>query len=95
MLTCRDPFLDLSTLWYTDDPSVTSCMADTLLAFLPCLTLWLLAPVCLAYAPRSNREDVGAVSWGFWVKTAANVILVVAAVVDLGVRSVSSYVILC
>lgn len=90
MLVCRDAFFDRSVVWDTDDPSVTSCMADTALAAAPCAALWTLAPVCLAYAPRSRSGSGSAASlgWRYWSRSAAGLALPVATSADLAVRLV-------
>jgi hypothetical protein len=44
MKFCADPFWNASLTWDTDNPNLTACFRNTVLAALPCATLWLSAP---------------------------------------------------
>jgi len=54
VLLCHDAFFDRNLTWDTDDPELSDCMNDTLLVAIPCLVLYLLAPICFKFASRSR-----------------------------------------
>nr|XP_057926636.1 multidrug resistance-associated protein 1 [Doryrhamphus excisus] len=47
-LSGLDPLWDWNRTWYTANPDLTQCFQNTVLVWVPCVYLWLLAPVyCL------------------------------------------------
>ncbi|XP_034021454.1 multidrug resistance-associated protein 1-like, partial [Thalassophryne amazonica] len=48
-------FQDWNRTWYTTSPDLTPCFQNTVLVWLPCLYLWLCAPVYLLYLCRHNN----------------------------------------
>ncbi|KAM8845061.1 multidrug resistance-associated protein 1 [Spinachia spinachia] len=44
-----DPFWDWNRTWYTANPDFTQCFQNTVLVWLPCLYLWICAPLYLIY----------------------------------------------
>ncbi|XP_056263509.1 multidrug resistance-associated protein 1 isoform X1 [Pseudoliparis swirei] len=48
-LDSSDPFWDWNRTWYTDNPDFTQCFQNTVLVWLPCLYLWICAPIYLVY----------------------------------------------
>uniref|UniRef100_A0AAQ4PFJ7 Multidrug resistance-associated protein 1 n=1 Tax=Gasterosteus aculeatus aculeatus TaxID=481459 RepID=A0AAQ4PFJ7_GASAC len=44
-----DPFWDWNRTWYTTKPDFTQCFQNTVLVWLPCLYLWICAPLYLLY----------------------------------------------
>ncbi|XP_042247990.1 multidrug resistance-associated protein 1 isoform X1 [Thunnus maccoyii] len=54
-LDSSDPFWDWNRTWYTSNPDLTQCFQNTVLVWLPCLYLWLCAPIYLIYLRSHNR----------------------------------------
>lgn len=50
-----DPFWDWNRTWNTPNPDVTPCFQNTVLVWLPCLYLWISAPVYLVYLRSHNH----------------------------------------
>ncbi|KAM8825503.1 multidrug resistance-associated protein 1-like isoform 1-T1 [Synchiropus picturatus] len=50
-----DPFWDWNRTWHTPSPNFTPCFQNTALVWIPCLYLWLCAPIYLIYLRRSSR----------------------------------------
>lgn len=50
-----DPFWDWNRTWYTANPDLTQCFQNTVLVWLPCLYLWICAPIYLIYLRRHDR----------------------------------------
>ncbi|XP_053193733.1 multidrug resistance-associated protein 1 [Scomber japonicus] len=50
-----DPFWDWNRTWYTSNPDLTQCFQNTVLVWLPCLYLWLCAPIYLIYLRSHNH----------------------------------------
>ncbi|XP_068452238.1 multidrug resistance-associated protein 1 isoform X2 [Clinocottus analis] len=48
-LDSSDPFWDWNRTWYTSNPDFTQCFQNTVLVWLPCLYLWICAPIYLIY----------------------------------------------
>lgn len=51
---CKAPFVlfflqDWNRTWYTNNPDFTQCFQNTVLVWLPCLYLWMCAPIYLIY----------------------------------------------
>ncbi|XP_076608098.1 multidrug resistance-associated protein 1 [Chaetodon auriga] len=44
-----DPFWDWNHTWYTANPDLTQCFQNTVLVWLPCLYLWMCAPIYFIY----------------------------------------------
>ncbi|KAM3597276.1 uncharacterized protein V6R79_002334 [Siganus canaliculatus] len=44
-----DPFWDWNLTWYASNPDVTQCFQSTVLVWLPCLYLWICAPIYYIY----------------------------------------------
>ena len=42
---CGGQFWDLDTTWYTNEPDFTPCFHRTIIAWVPCAVLLLLAPI--------------------------------------------------
>uniref|UniRef100_A0A3P9KLK6 ATP-binding cassette, sub-family C (CFTR/MRP), member 3 n=1 Tax=Oryzias latipes TaxID=8090 RepID=A0A3P9KLK6_ORYLA len=49
------PFWDLNTTFHTDQPDLPVCFQLSVLAWLPCIYLWVVSPVYLFYLKRNNR----------------------------------------
>lgn len=49
-----DPLWDWNLTWHTDAPELTHCFQNTVLAWLPCLYLWLSAPFYILYLHTHN-----------------------------------------
>uniref|UniRef100_A0A8C3AGT5 Multidrug resistance-associated protein 1 n=1 Tax=Cyclopterus lumpus TaxID=8103 RepID=A0A8C3AGT5_CYCLU len=47
--------LDWNRTWYTDNPDFTQCFQNTVLVWLPCLYLWICAPIYLMYLRSHDR----------------------------------------
>ncbi|KAE8283707.1 Multidrug resistance-associated protein 1 [Larimichthys crocea] len=54
-LDSSDPFWDWNRTWYTANPDLTQCFQNTVLVWLPCLYLWICAPIYLIYLRSHNR----------------------------------------
>ncbi|XP_074513337.1 multidrug resistance-associated protein 1 [Sebastes fasciatus] len=54
-LDSSDPFWDWNRTWYTANPDLTQCFQNTVLVWLPCLYLWMCAPIYLIYLRSHNR----------------------------------------
>lgn len=50
-----DPFWDWNRTWNTPSPDVTPCFQNTVLVWLPCVYLWISAPLYLLHLRRNNR----------------------------------------
>uniref|UniRef100_A0A3B5A3H6 Multidrug resistance-associated protein 1 n=1 Tax=Stegastes partitus TaxID=144197 RepID=A0A3B5A3H6_9TELE len=50
-----DPFWDWNRTWHTSNPDLTPCFQNTVLVWLPCLYLWISAPLYLVYLRRNNH----------------------------------------
>uniref|UniRef100_A0A3Q1GA62 Multidrug resistance-associated protein 1 n=1 Tax=Acanthochromis polyacanthus TaxID=80966 RepID=A0A3Q1GA62_9TELE len=50
-----DPFWDWNRTWNTPNPDVTQCFQNTVLVWLPCLYLWISAPLYLVYLRSHNH----------------------------------------
>ncbi|XP_028267253.1 multidrug resistance-associated protein 1 isoform X2 [Parambassis ranga] len=50
-----DPFWDWNRTWHTENPDLTNCFQNTVLVWLPCLYLWICAPVYLISLRSHNR----------------------------------------
>ncbi|XP_060921677.1 multidrug resistance-associated protein 1 isoform X1 [Labrus mixtus] len=50
-----DPFWDWNRTWNTSNPDLTACFQNTVLLWLPCLYLWMSAPVYLLYLRSHDR----------------------------------------
>ncbi|XP_056144596.1 multidrug resistance-associated protein 1-like [Lampris incognitus] len=48
-LSGLDPLWDWNLTWYTPHPDLTQCFQHTVLVWLPCIYLWLCAPLYLLY----------------------------------------------
>ncbi|KAA8584790.1 hypothetical protein FQN60_003484 [Etheostoma spectabile] len=48
-LDSSDPFWDWNRTWYAANPDLTQCFQNTVLVWLPCLYLWMCAPIYLIY----------------------------------------------
>ncbi|KAG8145847.1 hypothetical protein E2320_012309 [Naja naja] len=52
---CDGPFWDWNLTWYTKRPDFTPCFQNTVLAWTPCLYLWVGFPIYFAYLHRHDR----------------------------------------
>ncbi|XP_071376110.1 multidrug resistance-associated protein 1 isoform X3 [Centroberyx affinis] len=50
-----DPFWDWNRTWHIANPDLTQCFQNTVLVWLPCLYLWLCAPIYFIYLRSHNR----------------------------------------
>uniref|UniRef100_A0A6Q2XP15 Multidrug resistance-associated protein 1 n=1 Tax=Esox lucius TaxID=8010 RepID=A0A6Q2XP15_ESOLU len=50
-----DPFWDWNRTWHSENPDLTQCFQNTVLVWLPCLYLWLCAPIYVLYLKSHNR----------------------------------------
>ena len=51
---CPDPLWDSDFTLYTDQLDFTSCFHETVLFYVPCGILWLLAPLQIFFARQSK-----------------------------------------
>ncbi|XP_040919381.1 multidrug resistance-associated protein 1 [Toxotes jaculatrix] len=54
-LDSSDPFWDWNRTWYATNPDLTQCFQNTVLVWLPCLYLWICAPIYLIYLRSHGR----------------------------------------
>uniref|UniRef100_A0A3Q3IG20 Multidrug resistance-associated protein 1 n=1 Tax=Monopterus albus TaxID=43700 RepID=A0A3Q3IG20_MONAL len=73
-LNNSDPFWDWNRTWYTASPDLTQCFQNTVLVWLPCLYLWVCAPIYLIYL-RSHNQGYICMSHLNKAKTAVAVLL--------------------
>ncbi|OQV17373.1 Canalicular multispecific organic anion transporter 2 [Hypsibius exemplaris] len=59
---CPDTFWDPSVTWYTENPDFSMCFHQTVLTWLPCAVLWLMAPLQL-YRLRNSKYRVKRWTW--------------------------------
>uniref|UniRef100_A0AAQ4RKA6 Multidrug resistance-associated protein 1 n=1 Tax=Gasterosteus aculeatus aculeatus TaxID=481459 RepID=A0AAQ4RKA6_GASAC len=69
-----DPFWDWNRTWYTTKPDFTQCFQNTVLVWLPCLYLWICAPLYLLYL-RSHDHGYIRMSHINRAKTAVGLLL--------------------
>ncbi|MGH0129637.1 UNVERIFIED_CONTAM: hypothetical protein FKN15_048342 [Acipenser sinensis] len=50
-----DPFWDWNRTWYTPNPDLTQCFQNTVLVWIPCIYLWVCAPLYCLYLHNHNR----------------------------------------
>ncbi|XP_054698310.1 multidrug resistance-associated protein 1 isoform X3 [Grus americana] len=50
-----DPFWDWNLTWHTENPDFTQCFQNTVLAWIPCIYLWLCFPVYFLYLRYHDR----------------------------------------
>ncbi|MGH0124218.1 UNVERIFIED_CONTAM: hypothetical protein FKN15_024647 [Acipenser sinensis] len=50
-----DPFWDWNRTWYTANPDLTQCFQNTVLVWIPCIYLWVCAPLYCLYLHNHNR----------------------------------------
>ncbi len=91
---CPDAFFDPSVSWETENPNLTSCMRDTVLAAAPAAVL-AVALAAQSTVRRAAGRDGGSRSFFpipsirqrlsplFWTKAALNVVLVINATSEL------------
>ena len=51
-------FQNQSLSWYTDDPDLTPCFQKTILVWVPCLFLWVWAPLETYYILSSKTKGI-------------------------------------
>ncbi|XP_030581396.1 multidrug resistance-associated protein 1 [Archocentrus centrarchus] len=73
-LDSSDPFWDWNRTWYTSDPDLTQCFQNTVLVWLPCLYLWICAPIYFIYL-RSHDQGYICMSHLNKAKTAVGFLL--------------------
>ena len=59
---CPDPLWDSDLTWYTDQPDFTTCFHETVLVYVPCGILWLLAPLQIYFA-RQCKDGKKNLAW--------------------------------
>ncbi|KAL6103555.1 abcc1 [Pungitius sinensis] len=69
-----DPFWDWNRTWYTANPDFTQCFQNTVLVWLPCLYLWICAPLYFIYL-RSHDHGYIRMSHINKAKTAVGLLL--------------------
>ncbi|XP_041812547.1 multidrug resistance-associated protein 1 isoform X2 [Chelmon rostratus] len=69
-----DPIWDWNRTWYTANPDLTQCFQNTVLVWLPCLYLWMCAPIYLIYL-RSHDHGYICMSHLNKAKTAVGLLL--------------------
>ncbi|XP_047426931.1 multidrug resistance-associated protein 1 [Mugil cephalus] len=69
-----DPFWDWNRTWHTDNPDLTQCFQNTVLVWLPCLYLWICAPLYIIYL-RSHDHGYICMSHLNKAKTAVGFLL--------------------
>ncbi|XP_076307522.1 multidrug resistance-associated protein 1-like isoform X1 [Tachypleus tridentatus] len=60
---CKSSYWDLDVTWYAEWPDFTPCFHTTVLVWIPCVLLWLLAPFEVYLSKISRRQSP--VSWTF------------------------------
>ncbi|XP_041856879.1 multidrug resistance-associated protein 1 isoform X2 [Melanotaenia boesemani] len=50
-----DPFWDWNRTWNTSNPDLTQCFQNTVLVWVPCVYLWICAPIYLVYLCSHDR----------------------------------------
>ncbi|XP_031148395.1 multidrug resistance-associated protein 1 isoform X2 [Sander lucioperca] len=73
-LDSSDPFWDWNRTWHTANPDLTQCFQNTVLVWLPCLYLWMCAPIYLIYL-RSHDHGYICMSHLNKAKTAVGLLL--------------------
>lgn len=79
---CPDPLWDSTLTWLTEDPDFTTCFHETVLVFVPCGLLWLLAPLQIHLSRQSKDSQV---PWSVLpiTKFSLSGLLLVLALIDL------------
>ncbi|KAM4531012.1 multidrug resistance-associated protein 1 isoform 2-T2 [Odontesthes bonariensis] len=54
-LDSSDPFWDWNHTWHTSNPDLTQCFQNTVLVWVPCLYLWIVAPIYIIYLCSHDR----------------------------------------
>jgi ATP-binding cassette subfamily C (CFTR/MRP) protein 1 len=73
---CSGPLWDVNLTWYTDQPDFTPCFHKTVLVYLPCIVLWILAPLELWVGGQAGGRTIPW-SWVNVTKLALDFLLVV------------------
>ncbi|KAF7272715.1 hypothetical protein GWI33_014527 [Rhynchophorus ferrugineus] len=55
---CGSKFWDYNLTWNSSDPDFTPCFEKTALVWLPCVFLWLFAPLEVYYMKSSRNKDI-------------------------------------
>ncbi|KAG9331797.1 hypothetical protein JZ751_016999, partial [Albula glossodonta] len=50
-----DPLWDWNRTWHTQNPDLTQCFQNTVLVWVPCMYLWLCAPLYCVYLRHHDR----------------------------------------
>ncbi|KAL0992607.1 hypothetical protein UPYG_G00095650 [Umbra pygmaea] len=50
-----DPFWDWNRTWHSENPDLTQCFQNTVLVWIPCIYLWLCAPIYILYLKSHDR----------------------------------------
>ncbi|XP_050728277.1 multidrug resistance-associated protein 1-like isoform X2 [Eriocheir sinensis] len=78
---CGSRLWDANLTWYADTPQFPRCFERTVLAWVPCVFLWVLAPVETHFIIRSHDRDVPW-SWVNVSKLAGSLVLLMLQLID-------------
>ncbi|OQV17365.1 Canalicular multispecific organic anion transporter 2 [Hypsibius exemplaris] len=78
---CPDTFWDTSVTWYTDNPDFSVCFQQTVLTWLPCGILWLMAPFQI-YQMRHSKYRVKRWTWVSLTKILLSTFLAVLSLTE-------------
>ncbi|XP_063866337.1 multidrug resistance-associated protein 1-like isoform X3 [Scylla paramamosain] len=78
---CGSPLWDANLTWYTDTPQLPRCFERTVLAWIPCAFLWVLAPLETYYIIHSRDKHVPW-SWVNLSKLVGSLVLLLLQLVD-------------
>ncbi|XP_076297622.1 multidrug-Resistance like Protein 1 isoform X1 [Lasioglossum baleicum] len=81
---CGSKFWDDKLTWNTDDPDIPECFQKTMLIWVPCAFLWLLAAMEVYYLTSSKKKNIP-YTWLYISKQVLLALLIVLSIVDLGV----------
>ncbi|CAL4099766.1 unnamed protein product, partial [Meganyctiphanes norvegica] len=76
---CGSPFWNESLTWETDNPDLTPCFEHTVLVWVPCIILWILAPLETKYILDSVDRLI---PWS-WVNISKGVASIILLLVEL------------
>lgn len=58
MTFCKSPLWDSNVTWYTGNPDFTVCFHETVLVYVPCALLWILAPWQIWLCRQSKNRNI-------------------------------------
>ncbi|KAJ8688541.1 hypothetical protein QAD02_024336 [Eretmocerus hayati] len=85
---CGSTFWDSKITWNTDDPDFTECFEETILLWIPCAFLWILAPFEFYKFRKSKSRDIPQTCLSI-TKVFLTLILIILSISNL-IESISS-----